>query len=179
MKKFIVLLRGINVGGKNKIPMKELKENLERYFFNVLTYLNTGNIILESDKDEVEIQNEIHNIILEKFECDIFTLCINSDDYLEMMNNLPEWFGKNKEDKNNFIFVIKPYSGKEIVESIGEGKPEFERVDYFKNVIFWSAPLKTFSKTRWSKIVGTKEYKYITIRNIKTAKKLSDIIQNE
>ena len=44
--KYIGLLRGINVSGKNKIPMNELKQELENLGFeNVITYLNSGNII--------------------------------------------------------------------------------------------------------------------------------------
>ena len=48
--KYIVLLRGINISGKNKIPMSELKKVLEEnQYANVSTYLNSGNVILESN----------------------------------------------------------------------------------------------------------------------------------
>ena len=46
--KYIVLLRGININGKNKMSMNELKIELEKKYNNVMTYLNSGNIILES-----------------------------------------------------------------------------------------------------------------------------------
>lgn len=46
MQRYIALLRGINVGGKNKISMKELKAGFEELgFSNVVTYLNSGNVI--------------------------------------------------------------------------------------------------------------------------------------
>ena len=45
--KYIVLLRGINISGKNKISMIKLKNILEKNnYTNVITYLNSGNIIL-------------------------------------------------------------------------------------------------------------------------------------
>ncbi|MDO1604643.1 DUF1697 domain-containing protein [Lactobacillus sp. YT155] len=179
MTKYIVLLRGINVGGKNKVPMAELKEVLATKFENVSTYLNTGNIILESTYPEKEIQQLVHDVILQEFDCDVLAHCISANDYLEMMENLPEWFGVNKEDKNNLIFVIAPYTGEKMIAEIGKGKPEFEQVDYFKNFIFWTAPLKTFSRSRWSKIVGTEQYQYITIRNFNTTKKIAELIQNK
>lgn len=50
--KYIVLLRGINISGKNKISMAELKNELSKKYQNVLTYLNSGNVILDSDKDK-------------------------------------------------------------------------------------------------------------------------------
>ena len=51
MNTYIVLLRGVNVGGKNKVPMTGLKRCLEELgFSNVLTYIASGNVILKSDK---------------------------------------------------------------------------------------------------------------------------------
>lgn len=51
--KYIVLLRGINISGKNKISMNELKEVLlKNNYTDVLTFLNSGNIILKSNKSE-------------------------------------------------------------------------------------------------------------------------------
>lgn len=48
--KYIVLLRGINISGKNKIDMKTLKIETENLgYHNVTTYLNSGNLIFTSD----------------------------------------------------------------------------------------------------------------------------------
>jgi len=55
VKKCIALLRGINVGGKNKVSMKELKELLkENGFQEVDTYINSGNIIFSGDNYDEE-----------------------------------------------------------------------------------------------------------------------------
>ena len=44
---FIVILRGINVSGKNKLPMQELRELLDDLKFSgVQTYIQSGNIVL-------------------------------------------------------------------------------------------------------------------------------------
>ena len=52
MKKYIVLLRGVNVGGKNLLKMKELKQLLENNNLeNVKTYIQSGNIVLSSHKN--------------------------------------------------------------------------------------------------------------------------------
>ena len=53
---YIVLLRGINVSGKNKIPMADLRDLLNNLQFqNLQTYIQSGNIILESDKSKTAI----------------------------------------------------------------------------------------------------------------------------
>ena len=66
--KYIALLRGINVSGKNKISMNELKTELQKYKYqNISTYLNSGNVIFESNIDHKEsIMQDIYKIIKNK-----------------------------------------------------------------------------------------------------------------
>lgn len=55
MKKQIALLRGINVGGRNKLPMKELKAELAKLGLqNVQTYIQSGNVVFESSNEDIE-----------------------------------------------------------------------------------------------------------------------------
>ena len=54
--KYVALLRGINVGGKNKVDMKQLVSAMEKQGFdNVSTYINSGNIIFDSTDKESKI----------------------------------------------------------------------------------------------------------------------------
>lgn len=49
---FIILLRGVNVGGKNRVPMSDLKQLLTNAgFSNARSHINSGNLIVESEKD--------------------------------------------------------------------------------------------------------------------------------
>ncbi len=65
MKTYVVLLRGVNVGGKNLLPMRELKPLLEESGFkNIKTYIQTGNIVLQAIKEEI---NKIGFIIENNF----------------------------------------------------------------------------------------------------------------
>ncbi|MGH7241504.1 MAG: DUF1697 domain-containing protein, partial [Candidatus Saccharimonadales bacterium] len=69
--KYIVLFRGINVGGKNKLPMADLKQCLEQLgYTNVSTYIASGNALLESDKPAEKIQTEIEQILPRTFKLD-------------------------------------------------------------------------------------------------------------
>lgn len=71
--KYISLLRGINISGKNKIAMSELKKELEQGGYeNVVTYLNSGNVIFTSNiKDKDSIRNQIQLMIKNKFNLEI------------------------------------------------------------------------------------------------------------
>lgn len=177
MKKYVVLLRGINVGGKNKLSMKELKELLEKNGFqDVITYINSGNIIFSSEDYNIGfLTRKCETLILEEFELNLSVLIITADDLCDALRNSPDWWDLDKESKHNTIFVIPPTSVNEVFREVGEIKPEYEKVGHFGRVIFWSAPLKTFSRTRWSKVVGSSIYNNITIRNANTVKKLVEL----
>lgn len=174
--KYILLLRGINVGGNNKVSMKELKAALEQNGYkDVTTYINSGNIIFSSKSSDLDfMKKNCEAIILEKFNLSLSVMVISEEDLCEALRNAPDWWDADAESKHNAIFVIPPATVEEVLKEVGEIKPEYEKVASHGRVIFWSAPIKTFSRTRWSKIVGKSSYRAITIRNSNTFKKLAE-----
>lgn len=177
VEKYVILLRGINVGGKNPVSMKELKELFEKNGFrDVTTYINSGNIIFSSENsDIIWLKKTCEALLLEKFRLHLPVMILSAADLAEALEHAPEWWGRDKDSKHNAIFVIPPASAQEIFQEVGETKPEYEKAGYFGRVIFWSAPLKTFSRTRWSRVVGSAVYGSITIRNANTAIKLAEL----
>ncbi len=174
MEKFIALLRGINISGRNKVSMPLLKAAFEDVgFLDVSTYINSGNVIFTSNKsNKNELINLCRTIIEERFMLNIPVAIISAKDLSEALANAPEWWDVDKEAINQAIFLIEPVTVEEIFEAVGEAKPEYEQVGRYKNVIFWSAARSTLSKTRWYKIAGSSVNSKVTIRNANTAKKL-------
>lgn len=174
MQKYILLLRGINVGGKNTVSMPELKKLLEQNgFCDVTTYINSGNIIFSADDSDVmKLKEKCEALIADKFRLKVPAAVISADDLSAALDHAPSWWDQDKDSKHNAILVIPPATADEVFQAVGEIKPEYEKAEYYGSVIFWTAPLKTFSRTRWSKVVGLSVYKSITIRNANTVKKL-------
>ena len=107
--KYIVLLRGINISGKNKISMNELKEELlKNNYTDVLTYLNSGNIILKSNKSEKDISDDVNKIIMNKFNIDIPVYVIKLEELIDVLNNNPSWWGINYKDIPAFSVQFHP-----------------------------------------------------------------------
>ena len=175
MPKYIALLRGVNVGGKNKIPMPELKAAFLRHgFHNVITYINSGNIIFDCELMPQETKAVCERIIEECFGLRITAGLILAAELADALEHAPDWWNGDKDAKHNAIFIIPPMTAEKTVAAVGETKPEYERVAWYGNVIFWSAPLATFSRTRWSKVTDNKAvYQLITIRNANTVQKLA------
>ena len=176
--KYIVLLRGINISGKNKIAMSELKNSLEsNNYSDVITYLNSGNVILNSDNSKEYIVNDIKTLIKKKFNLEIPVYVI---DYLELKDILehnPNWWGtNNKEIYDNIIFVMPPISSKDVFDSIGEPSKDIDKVEEYNNIIFWSFDLNNYKKSNWWKRTVTESVKdEITIRTANTMKKILEL----
>ena len=174
MIKYIALLRGINVGGKNQIAMPELKTAFEgQGFEKVVTYINSGNIIFESELSESAVKTVCEALIEKTFGLKIIICIITAAELADTLAHAPEWWNKETDAKNNAIFVIPPVTAVEICAEINNAKPEYEKIAFHGKVIFWTAPLATFSKTRLTKIVHKKEYNAITVRNANTTLNLS------
>lgn len=104
-KSFAAFLRGINISGKNKIPMTELKKGFEKLGLEgVKTYLNSGNVVFSSEELE------------------------------DILQHAPDWWDdENKDIYNNLIFILPPLTFTDVLCEIGEPKEGMERVmDYKK-----------------------------------------------
>lgn len=75
VSRFVVLLRGINVGGRNKVPMAELRDALgrpEHEFEAISTYIQSGNIVLDApERNEAEVVTTVHDVVADRFGLDI------------------------------------------------------------------------------------------------------------
>jgi len=87
----IALLRGINVGGKNIIKMADLKSAFERRGFqNVVTYINSGNILFDGEQDETAAKAACEKLIAEDFGLDIPVCVISAAGLIEALAHAPE-----------------------------------------------------------------------------------------
>lgn len=176
---YIVLLRGINISGKNKISMPELKTALtEKGFADVKTYLNSGNVIFSGDEtDVVKLAEKIRAIIFEVFQLEIPVFVISQDELKKLLSKAPSWWGSDSKDiYDNLIFAIAPYSIETVVEKIGEPTAELEKVQICGNAAFWSFDRKLYAKANWwKKTVASGIGEMITIRTANTLRKLVEM----
>ncbi|REK77578.1 DUF1697 domain-containing protein [Paenibacillus paeoniae] len=90
MSIYIALLRGINVGGKNKIKMAELRESLGTIGLQrVQTYIQSGNILFESNEEEQPLRERIEQTIEADFGLAIKVVMRTLDELRSIKGNLP------------------------------------------------------------------------------------------
>jgi len=90
LKTYIILLRAINVGGHRKIKMADLKQLLlNSGHKNVQTYIQSGNVICESEKEKSQIKQHIESLILENYGFEVTTFVLTPTDLQAIIENNP------------------------------------------------------------------------------------------
>lgn len=178
MTKYVAFLRGINIGGKNKIAMSDLKTQFEGLgFADVSTYLNSGNVVFSVETDNLGSDNSravIEEMLTQKFALEIPTYVIKMDQLNDILEHSPKWWGTgNKEKYDNLIFILSQDTPEEIYALIGEPSEGLESVQPYKNVIFWTFDRKAYSKCNWWKrTAGLGIAEKFTIRTANTVRKI-------
>ena len=180
MNTYLILLRGINVGGKNKVPMAGLKKCLEELgFSNVSTYIASGNVILESDKPADEIKAQIEKALPESFKLDnelIKVLVLTRNQLQAVIDNKPEGFGEQPEKyHSDAIFLMGIDSAQAM--PVFDPREGVDKVWPGDGVIYSQRLSAQRTKSRLNKIMATPAYKSMTIRNWNTTTKLLEILK--
>ena len=163
MNQYIVLLKGINVGGHKKIPMAELRQLMTNNGFQeVLTYIQSGNIILKTNENEIyKIEDRISKSILDYFGFEVSVLVKTRKELQRIFDESP--FSQDKKKASYFMMLHDTpdeTAVKEASEKIYEGE-EYQIINdciyYFYekglgqskfNVNFFERRFKTFTTAR-------------------------------
>jgi uncharacterized protein (DUF1697 family) len=180
MNTYVVLIRGINVGGKNKVSMAGLKKCLEELgFSNVSTYIASGNVILQSKKGAKQIKTEIEKVLPENFKLDdeiIKVLVLTHKQLQAIIDNKPKGFGGQPEKyHSDAIFLMDIDAAQAML--VFDPREGVDKVWAGDGVIYSQRLSSQRTKSRLSKVMGTPVYKSMTIRNWNTTTKLLEILR--
>ncbi len=180
MDTYVILLRGINVGGKNKVPMAALRDCLKELgFSSVSTYIASGNVILESNKRAGKIKAQIEEALPECFELDddlVKVLVLTRDQFRAVIENKPEGFGEQPEKYHSDAIFLMDI---DVAQALPAFNPR-EGVDQIwpgDGVIYSQRLSAQRSKSRLSKIAASPAYKSMTIRSWSTTMKLLEMLR--
>ena len=171
MYTYIVLLKGINVGGHKKVPMADLRELLSKLRFNdVKTYIQSGNVILKSTEKNVQkVESTIRDALLNHFGFEVNVLAKTPKDLQRIFNGSP--FSDEQKMKSYFMMLHKT-PPTDLVKIASE--KQYEGEDYFINndcIYYFCA--KGFGKSKFNaNLFERKLETFITARNYNTMVKL-------
>lgn len=168
MKKYIAFLRGINVGNI-RIKMPDLKTAFQKMGFqNVITYLQTGNVVFESEKNISEIKTILEKGLSETFHYQAFVLLYEFDSLSEIVAKCPL-----EKDENYHAYVIFVEGEAIFEELITISQSTKEDITKGNTVLYWKVKKGESLDTPFAKITAKAKYKSsTTVRNINTLEKM-------
>jgi len=172
--KYIALLRGINVGGNKRVEMKRLKILFASLgYTNVATYINSGNIIFESNNDQTAVYKEVERGLKNEFKFAIPTLVKTELEMRQIANAIPNNWHNDSSYKTDVAYLFEVIDGKETLDELPI-KKEYLDVIYVKGAIIWHVARKNYNKSQLNKLIAHKYYQLMTVRNINTARYLAE-----
>jgi uncharacterized protein (DUF1697 family) len=176
--KYVALLRGINVGGKSIVSMAELRAVTEQAgMANVTTYINSGNLLFESDLKKSEITDLLTKTIEQAFGLPIMVIVLAKDDVLRLAKALPSHWTNGADMKCDVMFLHANVDHANIVKQL-KVTPEIDNIVYAPGAVMWAVDRKHVTKSGLLKIIGTPLYKQMTVRNCNTLRKLVTLLSD-
>lgn len=172
---YFALLRGINVGGNNKISMADLRHAFEAGGYGaVRTYLNSGNVLFQTDAEPAGLENEIESMLEQRLGVDLMVVVRSRRQLQNIVRKAPEGFGEEPGVyHSDVVFLKAPLTPRQAL-GVVELRDGVDQVWPGTGVLYFARLSARRTQSKMSKIVGTPEYKLMTIRSWSTTTRLLD-----
>ena len=182
MPRYVALLRGINVGGKNLIPMPALKTAFEDAGFeDVRTYIQSGNVVFTAPSSSSGAMTQrVEQVIGKAFDHYPASVVRRSKSQMRaIVDRAPAGFGSEPAKyRYDVTFLKAPLTAKAAAKDV----PTKEGVDRLwtgTGVLYTSRLISRATSSRLNRIVGLPSYKNMTIRNWNTTTKLLELLERD
>ena len=175
---YVALLRGINVGGKNMVSMKSLKEHFERLGFrDVATYINSGNILFRTaEKDARKVEGKIDRMLTREFGLKGRTVVRSLPEMARLVKKINDTWKPDPGWRYNVVFLRHTIDSPSILDGIVP-KPEIEQVVYCPGTLLWSARVDALTRSAMLKLGSRPIYQDMTVRNVNTTTKVCELMR--
>ncbi|MBS6638327.1 MAG: DUF1697 domain-containing protein [Actinomyces sp.] len=180
---YVALLRGINVGGNNKVVMSELRAQIAAAGFgHVRTYINSGNLLFEAEDDapREDVAQAVEDILARHYDFPIRLALLTAQDYLAQLDELPDWW-HGEVARRDALFYTRGLDRHHVRERIEAMELGDEAVHFGEHAVFWGKfDEKSFLKTAYHKRLLREEfYRQVTIRSGSTVEKIAALLSGD
>jgi uncharacterized protein (DUF1697 family) len=176
-RQVVALLRGINVGGRNVISMADLRATFEaERYAAVRTYIQSGNVLLESDTPSEALETEIEAMLARRLGVPVVVVVRSDRELRDVVNNAPDGFGEQPDRyHSDAVFLKAPLTSRQAMGVI-ELRDGVDQAWPGHGVLYFARLSARRAQSRMSRIVGTPEYQQMTIRSWRTTTRLLTLI---
>ncbi len=178
MSRYVALLRGINVGGKNIIKMSALGACFEAQgFADVATYIASGNVIFSATGRHAELVRRIEDALAETFAYNASVMLRTRKQMLDVVRRAPAGFGTKPAKYRYDVVFLKPEVSAAAALKVVPTKPGVDEVHAGTGVIYYSRLTAKASQSQISRVVSMPIYQSMTIRNWNTTTALARMLE--
>jgi uncharacterized protein (DUF1697 family) len=171
--RYVALLRGINVGTHVRMDMKALKSLFESLgLTEVSTYINSGNILFESECPVDELVPIVKTSILNAYRVEVPILIVSLEKIKKLVETIPETWQNDGEQKTDVAFLFPDVDDSSIIGKLPV-KVELLDIRYVPGALVWNIQRENYHKCQLNKLVSHKLYASMTLRNINTVRYLA------
>ncbi|KIP92192.1 hypothetical protein RU09_08905 [Microbacterium sp. MEJ108Y] len=173
MTRSVLLLRAVNVSGRNRVPMAQLREVLAPVLGEVSTYIASGNIVCEHPDDPTSVSARVRELIADEFDVDTPVILRTHDDLVHALDARP--FGGASEKLLHAMFLEAP-AAPGVVEALQERLVPGERIALVGDDLWIDYAEGGVHSTRLTKAVLDRALGVAgTARNLRTIRKLAEL----
>jgi len=171
--RYVALLRGINVGGANKLSMADLKRAFEDAgMTEVSTYINSGNVLFTADReDRQRLTDELQEVILARSGVIADVQLRTLAEMAAVAHAIPDTWVNDGTMKCDVVFLQPDVDRPEVLDELAP-RPGIEDALYVPGALIWRVDRKDATRSRLTRMVGTPLYSRVTVRNCNTTRKL-------
>lgn len=177
MARYVALLRGINVGGKNAIRMPALKMCFEGLGFeNVTTYIASGNVIFQSSQRATALEARIEQALAATFGATIAVLVRGKAQLASVVAHAPHGFGTSPARYRYDVMFLKASVRPAAALAAVPLREGVDRAEAGPGVVYSWRLISRAAQSRIGRITTLPIYGALTIRNWNTTTKLLDLL---
>ncbi len=178
---YISVLRGINVGGKRILPMKNLISEMEKAgFSDIRTYIQSGNVIFKSDLNDYEvISQEIEHLIKSKFGFDVPVITLSGKELHDIIVNNPFLANGSYEIRELYVTLLNGQPAISDIEQFYMNNFGADSAVVIKKVVYLRIPGLSHQSKLTNNFIESKLKMKATTRNWKTILKISNMMLNK
>ncbi len=175
MARLIVLLRGINIGSRNRISMPELREALEDAGYDdVRTYLQSGNVVLTSTASAKSVARKCERLIADRFGLEIAVVARTRSELAKVVDRNP-LEGVAKDPKRYQVSFLEKKPASKLIRELEEVATAQEEVVGIGREIYAWHPGGVARSKLWARLAGKDLGVTATARNWTTVTKLLEL----
>lgn len=165
------------MGGNKKVEMAKLRQCFEALGYkNVSTYINSGNVIFDSNTTDIAIlTSTIAGHLANTFGFSIDLVVRTSVDIKKICSAVPPEWTNGTGEKTDVLFLWEDFDSKKSLDLI-KTNPDVDTLLYIGGAIVWHVVRSDYSKSGMQKFVGTPLYKHMTTRNVNTLRALTALM---